>query len=99
MKSLSNGMLMLLGPRDNTATPNLITLSQAPTFQTVPGGGTQTQVNFTAKPGPDPAMTAENARLTKANQTASLWTVNGSAMDSAFTEDSAGRSGASDSAK
>lgn len=80
VKSLSNGMLMLLGPRDNTTPPNLITLSEAPTFQTVPGGGTQTQVNFTANPGPG-AMTAENARLTKANQTAPLWTVSGTAVN------------------
>jgi len=70
VKSLSNGMVLLLGPRDDTATPNLITLSAAPTAQTVTGGGTQTQVNFwlssTGNPAPD-AMTAENAQLTKAN--------------------------------
>jgi hypothetical protein len=79
VKSLSNGMVLLLGPRDDNATPNLITVSSAPSVQTVTGGGTQTQVNFTADPAPGP-MTAENARLMKPNQTAPLWTLGGSSV-------------------
>ena len=84
VKSLNSGMVMLLGPRDNTAQPNLIILSGAPTVQTL-AAGTQTQVTFTYKPTPTSnltAMTAENARLTKANQSASLWTYNGGAVSS-----------------
>jgi hypothetical protein len=82
--SVSNGMTLLLGPRDDTATPNLITLSAPPAVQTVAGGGVQTQLLFTANPAPG-AMTASNARLMKANQSAALWTVNGSAVDSTGT--------------
>jgi Baseplate J-like protein len=79
--SLSNGDVLLLGPRDVTTTPTLITLSQAPAVQAAPGGGKQTQLTFVSSTTPG-AMTAANARLTKANQSAPLWTVNGSAYNS-----------------
>jgi len=79
VKSISSGMVLLLGPRDDSATPNMITVSGAPVWQTV-AGGKQTQVNFTANPAPPDTMTAENARLRKANQTAPLWTVNTGAV-------------------
>ena len=49
--------------------------------QTIAGGTKQTVITFTANPAPG-AMTAANARLTKANQSASLWTFKGSAFDS-----------------
>jgi hypothetical protein len=78
--SLSNGMCLLLGPRDEAVTPTLISLSLAPVVQTVAGGGKQTVLTFTADPAPDLTLTAENARLTKANQSASLWTFSGAAF-------------------
>jgi Baseplate J-like protein len=82
--SVSSGDVLLLGPRDAAATPNLITLSQAPAVQAAPGGGKQTLLSFVSPSTPG-AMTAANARLTKANQSAPLWTVNGSAFNSAGT--------------
>lgn len=74
--SLSNGMSLLLGPRDDTAAPTLVTLSDPPSVQTIAGGTKQTVITFTADSAPG-SMTAENARLMKANQTATLWTFKG----------------------
>ena len=82
--SVSNGSLLLLGPRDDTAPPTLITLSQPPSVQTVVGGGKQTGLTFTANPAPG-SMAASNARLTKANQNAALWSVIGDPVDSTGT--------------
>ena len=81
--SLSNGICLLLGPRDETVTPTLISLSAAPVVQTVAGGTKQTVLTFTADPAPDLTLTAETARLTKANQSASLWTFSGAAFTAA----------------
>lgn len=75
--SLSNGMSLLLGPRDETVAPVLITLAIPPAAQTIAGGTKQTVLTFTADPAPDLTLTAENARLAKANQTATLWTFTG----------------------
>jgi hypothetical protein len=80
--SLTNGMSLLLGPRDETTAagaPTLITLSAPPAVQTISGGTKQTVITFTADPAPPP-MTAENARLMKANQTASLWSFTGASF-------------------
>jgi hypothetical protein len=79
--SVSNGDVLLLGARDSTTAPTLITLSAAPAVQSAPAGGKQTQLTFVSDSTPA-AMTAANARLTKANQSAPLWTVNGSAFNS-----------------
>lgn len=79
--SLSNGMVLLLGPRDATVAPLLITLSQPPAVQNAQAGGKQTLVAFTSTDTPS-AMTAENARLLLANQSAPLWTVNSGTVDS-----------------
>ena len=78
--SLNNGDALLLGPRDSSQTPSLITLEAAPAVQAVAGGGKQTLLTFTAD-APPPTMTASNARLQKAGQSAPLWTVNGNAFD------------------
>jgi hypothetical protein len=79
--TLSNGTPMLLGPRDATVAPTLISLSAAPALQTVMGGLKQTVLTFTTATAPA-AMTAAASHLQKANQSAALWTVNGSAFDS-----------------
>jgi hypothetical protein len=79
--SLSNGMPLLLGPRDATVAPMLITLSQPPATLSAAGGGKQTLVAFTTSATP-PAMSSENARLLTANQSVPLWTVNKGAIDS-----------------
>ncbi len=81
VSSLSNGDVLLLGPRDSTTAPTLITLSAAPAVQSALTGGKQTQLTFVTPSTPG-AMTAANARLMKNNQTATLWTVNGSAYNS-----------------
>jgi hypothetical protein len=80
--SASNGDVLLLGPRDATTAPALITLSQPPAVQTPAAGGKQTLLSFISDSTPG-AMTAANARLTKPNQNASLWTLKGSAFDAA----------------
>jgi hypothetical protein len=78
--SLSSGTALLLGPRDASVTPSLIWLSSAPVVQTVAGGGKQTVLTFT---GSAPSgLTAANARLMKANQSAGVWTANGAAFNS-----------------
>ena len=79
--SLSNGDVLLLGPRDTTTAPTLITLSEPPAIQSAPTGGKQTQLTFVSSSTPAP-MTAANARLTKPNQNAPLWTVNGTPYSS-----------------
>ena len=77
--SLSNGAALLLGTLDAIVAPTLITLTAPPAVQTV-AGGKQTVITFTSADAP-PAMTASNARLQKANQSAALWTVNGKAFN------------------
>ncbi|MGO8855509.1 MAG: baseplate J/gp47 family protein [Steroidobacteraceae bacterium] len=86
LSSLSIGALLMLGPRDGSAGPTLITLSAAPTVQTVVGGK-QTQLNFSLTDGtqPLPALTAASALLQRAAQTATLWTVNGSPFSNGNT--------------
>jgi hypothetical protein len=79
--SVSNGDALLLGPRDSTTAPMLITLSEPPAVQSGPAGGKQTLLTFVSGSTPG-TMRAANARLTKANQSAPLWTVNGSAYGS-----------------
>jgi hypothetical protein len=79
--SVSNGTMLLLGARDDTAEPSLITLVAPPAVQTVAGGGKQTRLVFTTANAPGP-MQAANARLLKANQSAPLWTVNPGFVDS-----------------
>jgi hypothetical protein len=78
--SVANGSLLLLGTRDDTTAPALITLTAAPAVQTVSPGGKQTLLTFTA--AAPSGLSAEKARLTSANQSASLWTVNGSPFTS-----------------
>ena len=72
--SVSNGSVLLLGTRDDTTAPALITLTEMPAVQTVSPGGKQTLLTFTG--APPSGLSAANARLMRANQTASLWTVN-----------------------
>ncbi|MGA3070638.1 MAG: baseplate J/gp47 family protein [Terracidiphilus sp.] len=79
--SVSNGTMLLLGARDDTAEPSLITLAAPPAVQTVAGGGKQTLLVFTTASAPGP-MQAANARLLKANQSAPVWTVNSGFVDS-----------------
>jgi predicted phage baseplate assembly protein len=79
--SVSTGTQLLLGARDDTAKPALITLTAPPALQTAANGRKQTLLSFTGTP--PTGLTAENARLTRANQKASLWTVNGNAIDGA----------------
>jgi hypothetical protein len=83
--SVSQGAVLLLGTRDDTTAPTMILLTAAPSVQPVAGGGRQTQLTFSVAAGALPALTAENARLRRANQSAALWTVNGSAIDSTGT--------------
>jgi hypothetical protein len=80
VKSVSNGSLLMLGARDDTIAATLITLSAPPAVQTVASGGKQTLLTFTDTP--PSGLSAENARLSRANQSASLWTVNGSPFTS-----------------
>lgn len=73
--SLSNGMQLLLGPRDNTAAPNLITLSAVPAIQTT-ATGKQTSISFFITQSGAAITNASSFRLLKANQNATLWTIN-----------------------
>jgi Baseplate J-like protein len=73
--SISNGMQLLLGPRDEIATPNLIAVSAVPAVQTT-GTGKQTAVAFTVTQSGAAVTTAASSRLLKPNQNAGLWTVN-----------------------
>jgi len=82
--SVSNGNLLLLGPRDDTNAPTLITVAEPPLVQTVAGGGKQTQITFVADPAPDLTMTSSNARLMKAGVSSPLWSVNGNAINGAY---------------
>jgi len=50
--SVSNGTMLLLGARDDTAEPSLITLAAPPAVQTVAGGGKQTLLVFTTGSAP-----------------------------------------------
>lgn len=86
--SLKNGTLLLLGLRDESVPPTLITLTAAPSVQAVEGGGKQTQLVF--KDTPAVGLTAENARLSRFNQNAALWTVNGEAFTSSTVVQLAG---------
>ena len=69
--------MLLLGTRDDTVSPTLIALSNAPVPQTVPGGK-QTALNFTVAGGTalSSSMTASNARLQRAGQSIALWSIN-----------------------
>jgi len=78
--SVSSGTPLLLGKRDDTAAPKLITLSAAPAPQTSSSGKPQTLLTFAQKP--PKGLTAANARLRRANQSSGLWTVNGSPVNS-----------------
>lgn len=73
--SLSNGMQLLLGPRDNTAAPNLITLAAVPAVQTT-AKGKQTSIRFSITQSGATLTNASSSRLLKSNQNATLWTVN-----------------------
>lgn len=74
--SITNGMQLLLGPRDNNAAPNLISVSAVPAVQTT-ATGKQTNVTFTVTPPSGASVTSAAAsRLLKPNQNAALWTVN-----------------------
>ncbi len=77
------GGVLLLGPLDDTVTPNLMSVYSAPQAQQTTNGKLTT-VSMTAASAP-PAMTAENAQLTRPAQSAALWSVNGSAVNSAGT--------------
>ncbi|HUB51278.1 MAG TPA: hypothetical protein VL986_03975 [Terracidiphilus sp.] len=77
------GNVLLLGPLDDTVSPSLMTVYSAPEVQQT-ANGKQTNLTMTATSAP-PAMTAENAQLTRAAQSAALWSVNGSAVNSAGT--------------
>jgi hypothetical protein len=83
--NVAQGSLLLLGLRDDTSSPALITVTAPPSVQTLAGGGKQTALTFKFYGAPVTGLTAENARLSRPNQTASLWTVNGSAIDSSGT--------------
>ena len=83
INKVNAGNVLLLGPLDDTATPNLMTVYSAPQVQQT-AAGKQTNVVMTASSAP-PAMTAENAQLTRAAQSAALWSVNGSPVDSTGT--------------
>ena len=73
--SVSNGMQLLLSPRDNAAAPNLITVSSVPAVQTS-ATGKQTSVDFSITQSGASLRTAAASRLLKPNQNATLWTVN-----------------------
>jgi hypothetical protein len=75
--------LLLLGPLDDTATPNLMTVFSAPLLQQA-AIGKQTTVTMTADSAP-PSLTAENAHLSRATQSAALWSVNGTPLSSGNT--------------
>jgi hypothetical protein len=84
--SVSNGTMLLLGTRDDTVAATLITLQGPPVVQPAPGGGKQTVLTFTAATTPDMTMTASNARLRTAGQTAALWTANSGAFDNSGSQ-------------
>ncbi len=76
--SLATGTYLLLGARDDSEQPTLIALNAPPAVQTVTGGK-QTALSFTI-PGTDQgvtSLTAENARLSRSNQNAAPWSING----------------------
>ena len=74
--AITNNMQLLLGQRDNTVTPNLITVSTVPAVQKT-ATGTQTSVTLSITQGdPSSLTTAAACRLLKPNQNATLWTVN-----------------------
>jgi hypothetical protein len=77
------GSLLLLGPLDDTVTPNLMTVYSAPQLQQA-ATGKQTTITMTADSAPS-AMTAENAQLKRATQSAPFWSVNGFAVDTTGT--------------
>ncbi len=79
--ALTAGTPLLLGPREDAATPILITLFAAP----APSGSKQTTLTFTSSTAP-PGMNAANARLLKSNQSLPLWTVNAGAIDTSATQ-------------
>jgi hypothetical protein len=82
--SISNGMQLLLSPRDNTAAPNLISFSAVPAVRTT-ATGKQTAIQFNVT-HPGAAVTiAATSRLLKPNQNAGLWTVNGTSMGAGNT--------------
>jgi hypothetical protein len=72
--SITNGMQLLLGPRDNTAAPNLIAVSALPAVQTT-ASGKQTAVTFNVTQPGASVTSAATSRLLKPNQNAALWTV------------------------
>jgi Baseplate J-like protein len=78
--SIASGMQLLLSPRDNTAAPNLITVSALPFVQTT-ATGKQTAVKFKVTQPGAAVTTAATSRLLKSNQNAGLWTVNGVNVD------------------
>lgn len=78
--SITSGMQLLLCPRDNSAAPNLITVSEVPAIQTK-ATGKQTAVAFTVAQTGAAVTTAATSRLLKPNQNAGLWTVNGANID------------------
>ena len=80
VSSVSNGAQLLLGPRDNTAAPNLIAVSAVPAVQTT-ATGKQTAVNFSITQSGATLTNAASSRLLKPNQNAGLWTVNQPAGD------------------
>lgn len=80
VNSIAKGALLLLTPRDGSASPNLITVSAVPTIQST-STGKQTVITFTITQSGASVSNASSSRLLKPNQNAGLWSVNGSAID------------------
>jgi len=89
--SVSNGSVLLLsGSTEHDPTVEiLLTLTAPPAVQTTSTGGKQTLLTFKLTGGgaPPSGLTAENSQLSRANQSAALWTVHdaGSAIDTSGT--------------
>jgi hypothetical protein len=73
--SITNGMQLLLSPRDNNAAPNLIAVSAVPAVQTT-ARGKQTSVSFSYTHAGAAVTSSASSRLLKSTQSAGLWTVN-----------------------
>jgi len=76
--SITKSMPLLLGMRDSSTAPTVVTVAAVPKPQTAANGQKQTLLTF--KETPPSGLTAENSRLARANQNAALWTVNGNAI-------------------
>jgi uncharacterized phage protein gp47/JayE len=76
--TVAAGAVLLLDERDDTSPPSMIVLTTGPQPQTAASGVKQTAFNFSGStPG---AISAENGRLRRSTQNASLWTVNAGAI-------------------